>query len=321
MKSKYSITQTQDKSGILSTRLTLFMASSAFLIGLISVLPAMADICSDSDNLSIGCVWDDFTKQTGSIWQLTEAQINNILNNSTRMESDEFIGAYEEGTLPDPINARNNTSALDEQTNLQNDPFEANSIIRGDLVSNELDRLMTRGSIDGVFGQQGQEQTLALLDGTQANVEEIDFAHNRANETANRVKENIAYGTISAYEGAAGRGTSFMPTNERIGYLISLQSDQSKMIGDLSELQVDLIETQSRQAQISGQLLSGNTQLRHDLQYTNLNLTNISEQMDEGNRIKRVETAASGAQLFRVGSQVNGFLVPLDSDSSEDTDN
>ncbi len=65
------------------------------------------------------------------------------------------------------------------------------------------------------------------------------------------------------------------------------------------------INIQNEQSKIIGETLGNTIQIHESLQYSNLNLANISEQMDEVNRARRVDTSAEVARLLRVTSQTD----------------
>ena len=54
-----------------------------------------------------------------------------------------------------------------------------------------------------------------------------------------------------------------------------------------------------------GENLAQTMQLHQTLQYSNLNLANISQEMEESNRARRVNASAEAARLLRTTSQVD----------------
>jgi hypothetical protein len=72
-----------------------------------------------------------------------------------------------------------------------------------------------------------------------------------------------------------------------------------------ADLQRQNIKIQTEQAKIMGGTLAQNIQLNQSLQYSNLNLTNISQQIEESNRDRRLDTATQSAQLLRAATQVD----------------
>jgi hypothetical protein len=72
-------------------------------------------------------------------------------------------------------------------------------------------------------------------------------------------------------------------------------------------LQLQAIKVQQEQAKIIAESLSQSIQTNHSLQYANLNLVNLSQQMAEMNRSRRVDAATETARLIRTTSQVDLF--------------
>jgi hypothetical protein len=64
---------------------------------------------------------------------------------------------------------------------------------------------------------------------------------------------------------------------------------------------------QSEQSKIIGETLAQTMQTNQYLQYSNLNLASISQQMEEMNRTRRVDSATEAARLMRTTSQIDLF--------------
>ena len=103
------------------------------------------------------------------------------------------------------------------------------------------------------------------------------------------------------HEAAEGEGD----TQDIVRLMVKAQYEHSQLSQQAWE---GLAALQVEQSKILGEMLSSTTQINKDQQYTNLNLTNISKQMDEANRARRVEEAASAANLFRVAAQTDLLL-------------
>lgn len=61
----------------------------------------------------------------------------------------------------------------------------------------------------------------------------------------------------------------------------------------------------AQQSLILGAMRADAMQARVDMQYTNLNITNISRSLDEANRARRVEDSAQAAKLLFIASQAH----------------
>ncbi|MCJ8279371.1 MAG: hypothetical protein MJK14_05395 [Rivularia sp. ALOHA_DT_140] len=80
-----------------------------------------------------------------------------------------------------------------------------------------------------------------------------------------------------------------------------LGQSQSRLI----ELQLQNIEIENQQSKIIAENLGQTLQLNQNMQYYNLNLANISQEIEESNRARRVNTSAEAARLLRTTSQVD----------------
>ncbi|MHC5720156.1 MAG: hypothetical protein ACYTX0_51020, partial [Nostoc sp.] len=82
-------------------------------------------------------------------------------------------------------------------------------------------------------------------------------------------------------------------------------------ISALSQLigatQLESIKIQQAQSEIVGETFAQTIQTNQSLQYSNLNLANISQQAEEANRARRVETSTEAARLLRATSQLDLF--------------
>jgi hemoglobin-like flavoprotein len=74
-----------------------------------------------------------------------------------------------------------------------------------------------------------------------------------------------------------------------------------------ANLQLQSIKIQSEQAKLVSETLAQSLQTNQFLQYSNLNLANISQQMEEANRARRVDTSTEAARLLRTTSQIDLF--------------
>jgi hypothetical protein len=69
----------------------------------------------------------------------------------------------------------------------------------------------------------------------------------------------------------------------------------------------ETIKIQQEQSKIVAETFAQTLQNNQSLQYSNLNLANISQQAEEANRARRVETSTEAARLLRASSQLDLF--------------
>jgi hypothetical protein len=79
----------------------------------------------------------------------------------------------------------------------------------------------------------------------------------------------------------------------------------AQLTANQANLQLQSIKIQTEQAKMAAETLAQGLQNNQSLQYQNLNLANISQQMAIANRSQRVETAAEAARLLRATSQMD----------------
>lgn len=248
-------------------------------LGLLAV-PAMAQL---------GRVWTDFQAYSTDLQNyLTYENLSETLNPlETTTSQSELNNSQGDLNIPNPIaageQARRNISILNYTIP---DKFENNEAIRANAVTNEINRYITRSSVQGMLGREGQTRLRNKLETTQTIVESID----ETIEAARQSSKNIL---------------------DQISQLINQNNPQiqaTQLLGQSqSQLQLQTLEIQSQQAKISTENLAQTIQTNQSLQYSNLNLANISQQMEEANRSRRVDTSTEAARLLRNTAQVDLF--------------
>ncbi|MFB2892320.1 hypothetical protein ACE1CI_05175 [Aerosakkonemataceae cyanobacterium BLCC-F50] len=187
--------------------------------------------------------------------------------------------------------------------------FESNSVVRREGVSNELDRQITRAAIDGELGKEGQERTKTILEQTEETVDKIQSISDEANRQILPQQLQTIDNTLQQIQGITGTLEKVDNTQDVVKQLVRTQFEQSKIIRESwlgqASLQADAIQVENEQSKILAQMLSSSTNIQKNLLFSNLNLTNISQQMDAANRAKRVEADASAAQLLKIASQAD----------------
>lgn len=276
---------------------TILFASCLALIG---ILPAMAQFSQPS----LGKVWLDFQEYAKDLQSYLGNETypgNNYDNipNPSRVVESEIKAAIDysasnyiqEGRIPNPIAAGNrfreqifdNTSGT----------FENNPGVQATIAANEITRQLTLGVVDSILGERGQERSKAKLESTENSVETIEKAVENAEESKsilNQIVTSACQAVSTATNGATGGAASnatncanVTQANIQLQNLI-IQREQSKILGETLGLTI-----QGNQFQ----------------QYSNLNLANISQQMEEANRARRVDASAEAAQLLRATSQAD----------------
>jgi hypothetical protein len=264
---------------------------TSFALVVLGTLPAVA---------ALGNVWTDFQYY---VRDLRTYLTDNISENFQPLEvqTQTAITSTSDGyALPNPNAAANSVRDQIVQYSVSN-RFENNPSVYGNSVGNEIDRYITRGAAEGVLGRDGQNRLKEKLEDTEQAVQDsLQFV-----QKAEQKKQEIE-GRMNQFVEIPGLTGSL--TAQAMQSLFQQQSQIIKLAWEgLSELELQNINIQNEQSKIMGETLGNTVQLRNDLQYSNLNLANISQQMDEVNRARRVDTSAEVARLLRVTSQTDLF--------------
>ncbi|WP_017655981.1 hypothetical protein [Fortiea contorta] len=253
-----------------TTILTLTLAA-------IVILPATAQL---------GRVWTDFQSYSVDLQNYLKTSLGESLKPVDAQAETAIYNATGELNIPNPITAGQRFRDQDKiLIDSLSDKFENNSTVRSALVSNEINRLISRGAIEGTLGVKGQIRLKTKLINTEKTLENIATLSNDADKNSQELLSNIA-----SAAGSSG---------------LSLFTSQLSQL--LNANQVQTIKIQQEQSKIIAESFLQNLQTNQSLQYSNLNLANISQQMDEANRARRVDTAAEGARLLRTTAQIDLF--------------
>ncbi|MEH2226872.1 hypothetical protein [Nostoc sp.] len=258
----------------------------------LAILPAVAQIQTGG----LGQVWSDFQSYSKDMQDYFQYNLKDTL---TPLEQSQGRIAIENAKgdlkIPNPVAAgqkiRDDSIIYSYNSDAKSSRFENNAAVRGNLVSNELNRIITRGVAVGVLGKNGQTRTKIKLENTEKSLEDIEgFAQEL--DTNN----STLLGKIQT--GIAGAAKSTDPTT-------------ANAISGLAELlgvsQVQMMKIQQEQIKIVAETFGQTLQNTQALQYSNLNLANISQQAEEANRARRVETSTEAARLLRATSQLDLF--------------
>jgi hypothetical protein len=254
---------------------TLLTISLTFLV----VLPATAQL---------GSVWTDFQSYAGDL----QTYLTNNLTDTLKPIESEAQSAINNATgelnIPNPITAGQNVRDGMVWYYIS-DKFDNNATVRANLASNEVNRLITRGAVASVMGEDGQIRLKTKLEETERNLREVDEYSEETDKISNDLLQearNIA-NTI-ANTTPLGQISALLGINQ-------------------STLQQQSIRIQRDQLKITGENLGQTMQMNQFMQYSNLNLANISQQVEEANRARRVDTSAEAARLLRTTSQIDLF--------------
>ncbi len=272
----------------------------------LAILPAMAQIQTGG----LGQVWTDFQSYSTDLQNYLQYNLSENLKPVEIQSQNALSNAKGELNIPNPVAAgqkvRDDLILYSSNSDSRANRFENNSAVRGNLVSNELNRLITRGVAVGVLGEnrlitrgvavgvlgeKGQIRTKTKLENTERSLQDIagsDDADNQINNFKNKLDstdiDRTVKQVISIADNLLGQGLlALLTTNQET---IKIQQEQSKIV-----------------AETFAQTLQNN----QSLQYSNLNLANISQQTEEANRARRVETSTEAARLLRATSQLDLF--------------
>ncbi|WP_193196034.1 hypothetical protein [Nostoc sp. MG11] len=263
-----------------TTVLTLTLLSLA-------ILPVMAQL---GETGQVGEVWTDFQSYSVDLQNYLQNNLSENLKPVEPQSRSAITNATGELNIPNPITAGQRIRD-DIFINSISDRFENNSVVRSNLVSNEINRLITRGAVAGLLGEAGQIRTKTKLIDTEKSLRDIAlFAEQAEDESDNLLSQ------ISNIIGKAN------PVNNAISSLSKL----------LNANQLQSLKIQQEQSKIVAETFAQTLQTNQALQYSNLNLANISQQMEEENRARRVDTSTEAARLLRATSQMDLFGTRID---------
>jgi len=263
----------------------------------LAILPVMAQVQTSN----LGQVWTDFQSYSTDLQNYLQYNLSDNLKPLEVQSQNALSNSKGELNIPNPVVAgqkvRDDLILYSSSSDSRADRFENNSAVRGNLVSNELNRLITRGVAVGVLGQNGQIRTKLKLENTEKSLADIAGFTNTVNNlsipnaAANAAANTSAAATAAAAAAAAAAvATSTIPG---LSTLLTANQENTKI--------------QQEQARFIAETFAQTIQMNQSLQYSNLNLANISEQAEEANRAHRVETSTEAARLLRSTSQLDLF--------------
>ncbi|MCC5649132.1 hypothetical protein LC609_04600 [Nostoc sp. XA013] len=258
----------------------------------LAILPAMAQV-----NTELGQVWNDIKLYSAEMEKYFQ---NNLSDNLKPLEAQsrsalESSKSERELKIPNPVTAGKNIRDNLIINSYSSDPrasrFENNVAVRGNSASNEINRFITRGAAEAFLGKDGQNRTQEKLENTENKLEEITTSAEQAEGAKNSYIQNIQTALSS-------------PTIGTNSPVVQGILNLAQLIG-VTQLQT--IRIQEAQSQFLGETFAQTIQTNQSLQYSNLNLANISQQAEEANRARRVDTSTEAARLLRATSQLDLF--------------
>ncbi|MBN3910682.1 MAG: hypothetical protein HWQ35_30355 [Nostoc sp. NMS1] len=254
----------------------------------LTILPAMAQIQTGA----LGQVWTDFQSYSTDLQNYLQYNLSDNLKPVEVQSQNALSNSKGELNIPNPVLAgqrvRDNLILYSSNSDSRAGRFENNSAVQGNLISNELNRVITRGVAVGILGEKGQIRTKSKLESTERSLQDIAKIADETNAS-----NNTLLSTIKGFAGA----TNATPETKALSSLAEL----------LGLSQVQILKIQQEQVKIVAETFSQSLQNNQSLQYSNLNLANISQQAEEANRARRVETSTEAARLLRATSQLDLF--------------
>ncbi|MBD2494822.1 hypothetical protein [Nostoc sp. FACHB-280] len=244
-----------------------------FIFSSLLILPAMAQL---------GKVWTDFQYYSVDLQNYLRSNVNETfrpLDIRTQGALSNYSGDL---NLPDPVSAGRQVRN-DIIINSISGRYENNSAVNGAGVSNEVNRVVTRGAVVGVLGREGQIRLKTKLEDTERSIETIAQTIEDGDSFLDKIKDQVCQAV----------NNPAMPTSQALCQS-SIQQDTT-------------VKILQEQAKINAENLAQTIQTNQSIQYTNLNLANISQQVEEANRSRRVDSATEAARLLRTASQTDLF--------------
>ncbi|MDF2387903.1 hypothetical protein JMG10_41055 [Nostoc ellipsosporum NOK] len=239
-------------------------------LSLLIVLPATAQL---------GNVWTDFKSYSTDLQNYLSNNLSETFKPLELQTQSYITGANGDLNVPNPVVAGEQLQDYINNYSVS-DKFENNPSLRATSVNNELNRLLTRGVVTGVLGTDAQNRTKTKLENTEDVLKSISETSEESNTLIDKFRTLLSK---VPNEPVANGIASLLSTNQQT---VRIQQEQVKIV-----------------AETYAQTLQTN----QSLQYSNLNLANISQQMEESNRARRVDASTEAARLLRTTAQIDLF--------------
>lgn len=241
------------------------------------ILPAAAQL---------GQVLTEFQYYSQDFQNYLRSNLSDTLESNTQNAVNSSSG---ELNIPNPVDAGKQARQSILFFNTITDKFENNQAVHSNSVSNEINRTITRSSVVGVLGRDAQIRTKDKLETTQRTIANIENTVQEASNESDNLLANFIGGISDTFQQK------------------SLTASQN-----LAKLQLQTLRIQSEQSKFLGETLAQNIQTNQFIQYSNLNLANISQQVEEANRSRRLDSSTEASRLLRTTSQIELFGTKID---------
>ncbi|MBE9215298.1 hypothetical protein IQ247_21985 [Plectonema cf. radiosum LEGE 06105] len=274
-----------------------------YLLRICFLLPLTLVISNLPSWAGLGNVWIEFQSYSNDFKNYLNNQATEMFNQMQTVNTT-VNNASGELRIPNPNTTRKDVINQLSQYPIP-DKYENNSVVHGSKISNNLDREITRGAIDATLGSGGQARIKNTLQNAQNSVQQVNIAL----ETASTNKQRKQLEIQAAANTLTGLNIDNLnPVTSAFSSMLNNQAKLTQLTWEgLADLEIQNLNIQNEQTRILAANLGTNIQIQQDLQYSHLNLTNISTELEDINRDRRIETATTAARLLRVATQSNLF--------------
>lgn len=261
------------------------------IFGLMSALPSWGNL---------GNVWIEFQSYGNDLRNYLSNQVNSKFNPFQSTINTTINSASGELRIPNPNTTNQDVINQVSQYPIM-DKYENNPVLRARKISGILDREMTRGRVEGTLGNGGQARSRNVLENTQNSLQKVNLGV----ETATNNKQQKQLEIQAAANSLGGLNLDNLNlAGSAFSLLLNNQARLAQLTWEgLADLELQNLNIQQEQTKIMAANLGINKQMQQDLQYTNLNLVNISAEVEDMNRDRRIENATAAARLLRAASQ------------------
>lgn len=212
--------------------------------------------------------------------------------------------------IPDPI-AVGDAVNSETLTPEQRDPNYPNDALRKNRDIRQFNRSMTRSAISAVMNAEGQQNTRSEIDDTVEMMAETDsYAYDPSQDDLyDAAIESASYSTLATdaqnrVVALATEASNALDTQDVLKKIALQNSDMSKQFEVISK-QSEILSQQlfyigeqnSYEAFILGAMRIDNLYARQDAQWTNLNLADISQLLEEQNGLLRAQKLNAGLNI------------------------
>lgn len=274
-----------------------------YLLRICFLLPLTLVISNLPSWAGLGNVWIEFQSYSNDFKNYLNNQATEMFNQMQTVNTT-VNNASGELRIPNPNTTRKDVINQLSQYPIP-DKYENNPVVHGSKTSNNLDRQITRGAIDATLGSGGQARIKNTLQNAQNSVQQVNIAV----ETASTNKQRKQLEIQAAANTLTGLNIDNLnPVTSAFSSMLNNQAKLTQLTWEgLADLEMQNLNIQNEQTRILAANLGTNIQIQQDLQYSHLNLTNISTELEDINRDRRIETATTAARLLRVATQSNLF--------------